>query len=265
MDVSEVRDDLLAEQGLLDDIVADIDDEKWDLATPSPGWTIADQIGHLAYFDHAAATAITDPDGFMRMVNDFLAAAGLGLDAADTWTLGPFRALEPAQLLEAWRINRAQLAGAAATLTNDTRVSWYGPSMGSRSFLTARLMELWAHGQDIVDALGVIRPITDRIRHIAQLGFITRNWSYTNRGLAAPVEPVRVELIAPSGTVWKFGVDDAAESVTGPAVDFCRVVTQRRHLDDTALVASPLAREWLLIAQAYAGPPTDGPPPGERI
>ena len=58
--------------------------------------------------------------------------------------------------------------------------------------------------------------------------------------------------------------DDATELVKGSAEDFCLVVTQRRHLDDTTLDATPLAREWLLIAQAFAGPATDGPAPGTR-
>jgi uncharacterized protein (TIGR03084 family) len=136
--------------------------------------------------------------------------------------------------------------------------------MGAKSFLTARLMETWAHGQDIVDAVGdaieVRRPPTDRLRHIAQLGFITRSWSYVNRGLAAPESPVFVELVAPSGATWTWGPDDANDRVSGGAEDFCLVVTQRRHVDDTALqVEGASAREWLMFAQAFAGPPTDGP------
>ena len=50
------------------------------------------------------------------------------------------------------------------------------------------------------------------------------------------------------------------DSVTGPAEDFCLVVTQRRHVDDTRLaVRGPLAREWMECAQAFAGPATSGP------
>ena len=97
-----------------------------------------------------------------------------------------------------------------------------------------------------------------------QLGFITRGWAYQSRGLAVPEAAVRLELDAPGGEHWQFGPEDATENVTGDAVDFCLVVTQRRHLDDTELTATPLAREWLLIAQAFAGPPTEGPPPGDR-
>ncbi len=153
-------------------------------------------------------------------------------------------------------------AAAASTFDNDTRIAWYGPSMGSKSFLTARLMEAWAHGQDIVDAVGADRIATDRLRHIAQLGFITRGWTYMNRGLEVPSTPVRVELTSPSRETWSFGPDDAPESIVGPALDFCLVTTQRRHVDDTDLVVTgDSAREWMEKAQLFAGPPSDGPRP----
>ncbi|HEX4982264.1 MAG TPA: TIGR03084 family metal-binding protein [Ilumatobacteraceae bacterium] len=256
MSVREVTTDLLAEHDALDAIVAPLPDEAWAMPTPSPRWTVADQIGHLTYFDGTATLAITDPDAFAAVRDELLAS----VDGGEELTLGPGRAMSPAEVLAAWRENRRRLADAAATLDDGTRVVWYGPSMGAKSFLTARLMETWAHGQDIVDAVGASRPPTDRLRHIAQLGFITRGWSYVNRGLAAPEAPVFVELVAPSGATWTWGPADASDRVRGPAEDFCVVVTQRRHVDDTALVVEGTnAREWLLCAQAFAGPPTDGP------
>ncbi|HSM65769.1 MAG TPA: TIGR03084 family metal-binding protein [Ilumatobacteraceae bacterium] len=263
MDVSEVLDDLVAEQQALDDVVSSLTPEQWQLSTPSPGWTIADQIGHLAYFDGTAALAITDPTRFSEEMNRLLGAGTTG-GSADDITLAPYRAMSPHELLEAWRANREALAAAGSTLEGDTRVAWYGPSMGAKSFLTARLMEAWAHGQDIVDSLdaGADRPPTDRLRHISQLGFITRGWTYVNRGLDVPTTPVRVVLTAPSGEVWRFGDPGAAESIEGPALDFCLVTTQRRHVDDTDLVVTgAAARDWMERAQLFAGPPTDGPAP----
>jgi uncharacterized protein (TIGR03084 family) len=254
-DVREVAADLRAEQEALDAVVADLTGEQWGLATPSPGWSVADQIGHLTYFDGAAATAIADPAAFTASVGQLVAA-----DDRDALTL--HRHLPPSELLAAWRANRRRLAEVSATLDDGTRVAWYGPSMGAKSFLTARLMECWAHGQDVADAFGVYRAATDRLRHIARLGVITRGWSYVNRGLEVPPGEVRVELSGPFGEHWCFGPDDAASVVTGPALDFCLVVTQRRHVDDTALrVAGDVARDWLEKAQAFAGPPTDGPAP----
>jgi uncharacterized protein (TIGR03084 family) len=260
MDVSDVLDDLLAEQQALDDIVAGLAPEQWQLPTPSPGWTVADQIGHLTYFDRNAALAVSDPAAFQDSMHALL-GSGDGT-SGDDLTLGPYRAMTPDELLAAWRAGRETLAAAASTLTNETRIEWYGPSMGSKSFLTARLMEAWAHGQDVVDAVGATRPATDRLRHIAQLGFITRGWTYANRGLEAPATPVRVELTSPSGETWSFGPDDAPESIVGPALDFCLVTTQRRHVDDTDLVVTgPSARDWMEKAQLFAGPPSDGPAP----
>ncbi len=246
--------DLRAEQEALDEVVADLADEQWHLPTPSPGWTVADQIGHLTYFDGTAATAVTDPDAFRASIEQLLTAEG-GVDA-----LTLHRDLSASDLLEAWRANRARLHEAAAGLEEGIRVPWYGPSMSAKSFLTARLMECWAHGQDVADAAGVERTASDRLRHVAQIGFITRGWTYANRGGEAPSTTVRLELAAPSGDTWRFGPDDADEVVTGPAADFCLVVTQRRHVDDTSLeVAGPASRDWLEKAQAFAGPPTVGP------
>ncbi len=258
--VAEVRADLLDEQQALDAVVAGLTPAQWDQPTPSPRWTVAHQIGHLAYFDRAAATAIAEPEAFAPMVEELWGRSGQGEEAVDAYTLAAYLPLGPDELLAHWRADRAALAEAATGLGDDTRVPWYGPSMGAKSFLTARLMEVWAHGQDVVDAVGGNRPATDRLRHVAQLGVITRGWSYANRGLDAPSGEVRVELTAPSGATWTFGPEDAGESIVGPAEDFCLVTTQRRHVDDTALVVTgPAAREWMTIAQAFAGPPTDGP------
>ena len=258
--VAQVREDLHAEQESLDRIVVELTAEQWERPTPSERWTVAHQIAHLAYFDRAAATAITDPESFAPMVDELFTTAGGGDAAVDEFTLGPYLRNTPDDLLAAWRADRAALAQAATVLEDDTRVIWYGPSMGAKSFLTARLMEAWAHGQDIVDAVGASREPTDRLRHIAQLGFITRRWSYANRGMEMPPTDVSVRLTAPSGAIWTFGPDEASESITGPAEDFCLVTTQRRHVDDTALeVEGDAARDWMVRAQAFAGPATDGP------
>ncbi len=263
LNVADVAGDLVAEQRALDAVVADLPTEAWDKSTPSPGWTVGDQVGHLTYFDGTATQAIVDPDGFRAAVDALVGVARSGDDAVEDLTLGAFRRMSPAELLAAWRDGRDRLASAAVGLANDARVPWYGPSMGGKSFLTARLMEAWAHGQDVVDAVGGHRPATDRLRHIAQLGVITRDWSYANRRMEAPEAEVDVVLEAPSGDTWTWGPGDAADVIRGTAEDFCLVVTQRRHADDTALeMAGDAARDWMVRAQAFAGPPTDGPAAG---
>jgi uncharacterized protein (TIGR03084 family) len=256
-ELDALRVDLVTEQDALDNVVARISDEQWRQATPSPGWNVADQIGHLTYFDASAATAILDSDAFRASVSELVAGASDG--SVDEFTLGSFRHLAPAEQLTTWRRGRVDLARAAATLRDETRVPWYGPSMGAKSFLSARLMEVWAHGTDVVDALGADRPATARLRHVAQLGFITRAWSYRVRGEAPPPGDVRLELESPTGELWTWGPSGAEDTIRGPAEDFCLVVTQRRHVKDTALETGELGYHWLVRAQAFAGAASTGP------
>jgi len=255
-------DDLSAEHDALDAVVAGLDDEQWASPTPSPGWTVAEQVAHLAFFDDAAVTAMLEPERFAAETEALLEQVLAPGGSLDSVTLSRFESLGRVELLETWRDGRARLLDAARTLDDGDRIPWYGPSMGARSFLTARLMETWAHGQDIVDAVGAHRPPTPRLAHVAQLGVITRSWSYRNRGETAPDVEIAVELTGPDGAVHRWGPEHAAHRVTGDLEDFCLVVTQRRHLDDTALrVTDGPAREWLLIAQVFAGGPTSGPAP----
>ena len=224
---------------------------------------MTDQIGHLCYFDGAAALAVRDPDEFSTEARRLMEASLVSETSGDDFTLGDFRRLDPADRLERWRQGRAELAAAAGTLGERDRVRWYGPSMGAKSFVTARLMEAWAHGTDVCDTVGANREPTHRLRHVAQLGYITRGWAYLNRGLTPPEGDVRVELTAPSGDLWTWGEAGTARDdvVKGPALDFCLVVTQRRHVADTGLeVTGEHATDWLSKAQAFTGPPSDGPP-----
>ncbi|HEX2382755.1 MAG TPA: TIGR03084 family metal-binding protein [Acidimicrobiales bacterium] len=262
--LTELFDDLHDEHEALDAVVAPLSDERWDARTPAAGWRVRDQIGHLAYFDEAGRQAAVDPDGFVAGRDRGL--ADLDAFTAQTERLG--RELTGFMLLAAWRAARAAMLDALADLAASdasARLPWYGPPMSLRSFATARLMETWAHGQDVVDGLGLpldARPVTDRLRHIAFLGCATRGWSYVVRDRVAPDTPVRVELSLPSGATFINGGDDAEDVVRGSALDFCLVVTQRRNVADTGLsVVGPAAREWLSIAQCFAGGATLPPAP----
>ena len=136
---------------------------------------------------------------------------------------------------------------------------WFGPPMSAASMATARFMETWAHALDVYDAAGERPAPTDRIRHVAHLGVRTRNYSYSVHQEEPPADEFRVELTAPSGELWTWGPEDAAQSVRGPAYDFCLLVTQRVNRADTDLVAVGAdAEHWLGIAQAFAGPPGPG-------
>ncbi len=246
--------DLAAETAALHDLIDPLPDAAWRSATPAPGWTIGDQVGHLAYFDDVAVTAATDPRAFASLQASFTAAG----ENPDT-IAARYRTLGPAELGDWFGRARARLLEVFADLDPSVRVPWFGPPMGVPSMLTARLMETWAHGQDIADAAAARREPTARLRHVAHLGVITRSYSYAAHGLPAPDDPVRVELTAPSGELWTWGPAEAPDRITGPALDFCLLVTQRRHRTDTAVIAhGPAAEQWLSIAQAFAGPPGPG-------
>jgi uncharacterized protein (TIGR03084 family) len=253
-------DELAAEHAALDAVVADITPSAWDAPTPSPGWRVRDQIGHLAYFDQMAFLSANDPDAFEAGRDAGL--ADLAAFEAEATSIG--RGWTGTELLDIWRRSRAAMLEVLADVPAASRLAWYGPPMSLRSFVTARLMETWAHGQDVVDALGAAaaRPPTDRLRHICHLGFSTYRWSFTVRGEEPPSSPVRVDLVLPSGAAWSAGDESAADAVRGSAEDFCLVVTQRRHVSATALdVHGPIATEWMAKAQCFAGGPTLAVPP----
>ncbi|MFF1307075.1 TIGR03084 family metal-binding protein [Streptomyces sp. NPDC058307] len=257
-DPTPVIDDLCAESEELDLLVAGLSQEQWSLPTPAPGWTVAHQIAHLAWTDHASLLAVTDQRAFSREVEKALAAPG---DFVDDGAAEVARK-PPARLLAYWRAGREDLAEALRNAPEDARFPWYGPPMSTASMATARLMETWAHGLDVADALGVTREPSDRIGHIVRLGVRTRDFAFGVHGLTPPFEQFRIELTAPSGELWTYGPEDAADRVTGPALDFCLLVTQRAHRADLALRAEGEdADRWLDIAQAFAGPPGKGRAP----
>lgn len=248
--------DLAAEQAALDELVVDLPDDSWDLATPAPRWTIRDEIGHLAHSEDLAALAAADETAFGRELTRALG----DLDAYQREVDARVASKTPSELLAWWRTSRARSLDAVMRRGPNTRIVWVAMPMSPRSFLTARLMETWAHGYDIADTLGIHSAPTARLHHVAALGVRTRAFSYVNRGLTVPDADVRVELDAPDGTVWTWGPEDAPDRIIGPAEDFCLVVTQRRNIADTALrVEGDAAAEWMDIAQVFAGPPTRRP------
>jgi uncharacterized protein (TIGR03084 family) len=250
--------DLKAEHDALDAIVAGLVEGEWIRQTPAPGWTIADLIGHLAHYDEVARLALIDPDCF-RAFRDSTTP-----EQEEQRHLARGRRLESSELVARWRTARAALLAALRPLEPKQRIAWFGPAMGALSFATARLMETWAHGQDVADALGLTRAPTERLRQIAHLGVLARPYSYAAHRRMPPTADIRVELTGPTGQHWTWGSDSTADRVAGTAYDFCLVVTQRRHLADTDLATTGShAQEWLAIAQAFAGPPGLGRQPGQ--
>jgi uncharacterized protein (TIGR03084 family) len=251
--LQSLLDDLRDETKVVESILNSIRPADWSMATPADGWSIGDQVTHLAYFDEAAALAAVDEEAF-RAHAGLLESHGPDFSA---WVADQNRSMGPSDQYEWFRRARDRLIRVFEPLDAKARVPWYGPSMSAASCISARIMETWAHGQDIADAVTTEYPQSMRLYHIAHLGVRTFAFSFLVRELPVPDASVTVDLEAPDGTRWMWGDPGAPDSVIGSALDFCYVVTQRRSVRDTSLtVRGAVATEWLTVAQAFAGPPT---------
>lgn len=257
--------DLQDEYESLDAVVSGLSESEWDTVTPFDDWTIRDEISHIAYFDEAAKLSTVSTEAFNEHMQKMLEGIK-DYDDMHKKINAVGGSLSASELLSWWRSERQQLIENYRKFDPKDRLPWYGPTMSARSSATARVMETWAHGQDIFDALKMTRPKTNRLKHVAHIGVTTFGWAYINRKLSVPENMVRVELTSPTGDIWSWNQEAENELITGDAEDFCLVVTQRRHLSDTKLVVKgEIASDWMKICQAFAGPPEDGPAPGERV
>jgi uncharacterized protein (TIGR03084 family) len=261
--MKELCADLLAEYEALAALADTMTPAQWRQPTAFYGWTPWDEIAHLCFFDETGLLAATDAKAFAANTRELQQKLDGGIEISAI-TRERFGHLDGKKLLEYWRRCFRALVQALAALDSKARLPWYGPTMSARSFATARMMETWAHGQDVYDCLAAPRPATDRLRHIAHIGVTTFGWTFVNRKLPVPDAVPYIELRAPGGDVWKWNEPSGTDYVRGSAEDFCLVVTQRRNVRDTALEYAGAASAWLPIAQCFAGPPADGPTPGVR-
>ena len=257
--VRSLAEDLAQEQINLHAILTSLDEAQWSRPTPAEGWTIHDQITHLAHFDFLARLSVAEPERFAAVKSsiddlsqyvDSIGPANLsrsGADAASWWTR-----------------EASDFINAVIEADPQVRVPWFGPDMSLASKVTARIMEVWAHGQDIRDSLSIKPHPSPALPHVARLGCLAFANSYAVRGLPVPQAQVRVELETPNGGLWDMGPQEATDRITGPIDDFCLIVTQRRHVDDTAIqTQGETAAEWMFIAQAFADDPGSGRHPGQ--
>jgi len=248
-----------------DDLVSVLNKKQWHDKTPFSHWTIFDQVAHIAFFDHEALLSIESPGKFMERAKGVISVimSGKSWRAYTNSLLGTD---DPSELLNLWRDIRSRLLSRLIKMSSEDRVSWYGPDMSALSFATARLMETWAHSQDVLDLLKIKRVNGTELFHIAHIGVTTFNWSFIIKKLEAPNIKPRIELTGPSGEFWNWGEPDALELVWGSAQDFCMVVTQRRNVADTGLKwRGKNVAKWLTIAQAFAGVSQQIPAPGVRL
>jgi uncharacterized protein (TIGR03084 family) len=248
--------DLRAEGDEFHALLSTLDTATWWRPTPFKDWSAFDVIAHLHVGDQAARLAISDAEGFQRW---------LATRQRPPLPRDQVKTREPQALLAQWHGCLNELSGLLARIEPDTRIGWVGPQMAARTFAAARLMEVWAHAQDVYDLLKHPRVHKDRIRAVADLGVRTFGFSFANRGLTPPLIKPHVRLDAPSGAIWQWNPPDQNDRIEGSAVDFCQVVTQGRNILDTRLeVAGEAAQQWMEIAQCFAGAPVDPPRKGER-
>lgn len=250
--VEELLADLDEERAAVMALVREIPRADWTRPTRAVPWTVRDQIAHLGWFDGAFARAISTPDDFTAERDAITDLEGfVDSTLADVPEVGP-------AALAYWQDAARAFDRAARACDPGARLPWYGPPMSLRSAITSRIMETWAHGHDVADALGSRLAPTDRLRHVADLAVRARPQGYRVRGRDVPEVPVRVELTGPSGAVWTWGEGD--DVISGDAEEFCLVLIRRVHVDDTALrVTGAAAREWMEIGQAFAGTPGKDP------
>lgn len=242
--------DLKADGDEVDRMVAGLDASQWKLPTPAPGWTIAHQIAHLTATFRMAATAAADPPAFKAMMDRLSGDFDANVAAA----LSPYLAKPPDVLLGLWRTERAAAEAALGKVPAGQLVPWLVRPLPAPILAAAGMMELFGHGQDIADSLGIQRQHTDRLQHLVAFAVRVWDFGYLARGLTTPNLEFRFEITAPSGAIWRHGPVNAEQSIVGPAVDFCLLATRRRHRADLAIKATgPDAEQWLEVAQAYRG------------
>lgn len=232
--------------------------------TQFKGWTLDDVLRHLHVWNRAAATALTNETAFLEYMARVQASrTGQGMRAFEREEC---QGLGGRKLLEQWRTGYLQVAEQFASADPKRRVKWAGPDMSVRSSITARLMETWAHGQEVYDHLGVIRQDTDAIQNIVVLGINTYGWTFAVRKQAAPEPIPHVRLTAPSGALWAYHEVNTNNFIAGSATEFCQVVTQVRNIADTKLqVVGGPAQQWMAQAQCFAGGAETPPAPGSRF
>lgn len=253
-----VLDDLAAESLQLDGWVAGLTPDQWGTVTTPEGWTVAHQVAHLHWTDVTSTYAINDKAAFDALIVAALEDPEGYIDqATDELAQEP-----PESLLPAWRQGRSDLVEALQSVPDGNKIPWFGPPMSPVSMATARLMETWAHGHDVAEALRIAVPRTDRAKHVCHIGVRTFAFTHQMRGEEPPAVEPRVELTGPSGELWTWGPEDSEERVTGDGWDFALLATRRRHRSDVDVTATgPAADHWLDIVQAFAGLPGNDPLP----
>jgi uncharacterized protein (TIGR03084 family) len=241
-----VLDDLVAEQDRLEGLLAALDDAAWRTPSAAAGWSVADVVLHLAQSEEAVVASAAGDDGFGGL------RGGPGrVDEVAEQLVRAERA-EPAAVFARWRSARRAAVDALRRADSQRPLPWAAAPLKPATLATTRLAEHWAHGLDITGPLGLPFPDTDRLRHVAWLAHGTLPYAFALAG--EDPHPVFCELTAADGDTWRYGPDDAASTIAGPAGAFCRVGAQRLPPDGSGLVTNgPHGSTALRLLRTYAG------------
>lgn len=239
-------DELEAEQNDLDSVLASLTDDQWLTPTSAEGWDVRDQISHLADVNEVAFDTAT---GGPRSLNASVATFPTPEDFTMSGCLRG-RAMSPAEVLTWYRTSSKPLNDHLRTRSASDHIPW-GLGFKAPTLATARLMETWAHGLDVTDALGVEPILTPRLRSVAWLVTNALPYAFMTAGITPPPGTLRVEVTF-EGEVWTFGPDDATDRIEGDAYEYCRVGIQRAKREETSLKAiGKLAEAALTNARAF--------------
>ncbi|MFT5757485.1 MAG: hypothetical protein ACI9LM_002219 [Alteromonadaceae bacterium] len=256
--------DLLAEYDELNAVLSTLTEQQWQQKSLFKNWSIYDHVEHLHFFDLQGLSAIEQPQAFELFVTQFkekakvqsfveIARCHIGLQSHQ-------------QLFAKWSNTYLELTHCLQTFSTEQKLPWFGPPMSALSFISARLMETWAHGQSILDTLNISRAGTERLYYIAELGVKTFSWSFKGKSLPVPTTKPFVELTSPNGEIWQWNDSQSTSKISGSALGFCQVVTQTRNAADTNLIITgEAAQQWLEVAQCFAGKPSKPPTAGFRL
>lgn len=254
--------DFLEETEILYKLLGNLDEAEFEKPTLFKNWMINDILVHLHFWNSNAHASLNEPTKFDQVMERFFSAIQTG-------KLRPYENKvikeRGRNLLEIWYQLSQKLGDDFSNVDPKLRVKWAGPDMSARTCISARQMEVWAHGQAVFDLIGQDRPESDRIKNIVILGINAFAWSYSVHGFVVPNKIPFLKLRAPSGEVWEFGDTSNPDIISGDATEFSQVVTQTRNIADTKLcVLGKTSKTWMQNAQCFAGPPETPPVAGER-
>ena len=127
VDMGALTADLAAESAELYEVLSVLAETEWHRDTPAAGWTVRDQVTHLAYFDEAATLSATDPDRFLAETAELTAE---GEDFPDR-VAERFRDRSGVEVFAWLQRARRDYLDTFAPLDPSTSLPWYGPPMSA--------------------------------------------------------------------------------------------------------------------------------------